>query len=183
MKLLNNIKYHNIRALIKSILIKVFYMGRFYIPGVFYIGYRSSIKLINSNARFNCGRKLHMHDHVVIKVKGSLSIGERCSINPFSRIIAHERITIGDRVLIAQFVSILDHDHSFSKDYGDIKFDSYISSPITIGNNVWIGDKVTIAKGVNIGNNVIIAANSVVTKDVPGNTLFGGVPGKVIKKI
>ena len=55
--------------------------------------------------------------------------------------------------------------------------------PITIGNNVWLADKVTITKGVTIGDNVIIAANSVVTKDIPSNTLAGGIPAQIIKNL
>lgn len=55
-----------------------------------------------------------------------------------------------------------------------------IAKPVTIGNDVWIGGNVTILPGVTIGNNCIIAAGAVVTKDVPDNTLVGGVPAKKI---
>ena len=58
-----------------------------------------------------------------------------------------------------------------------------ICIPVRIGNDVWIGGNATILPGVTIGNNVVIAAGAVVTKDVPDNTLIGGVPAKVIKTI
>ena len=58
-----------------------------------------------------------------------------------------------------------------------------IAKPVTIGNDVWIGGNVTILPGVNIGNNVVIAAGAVVTKDVPDNSLVGGVPAKIIKAL
>ena len=55
--------------------------------------------------------------------------------------------------------------------------------PVTIGNDVWIGGKVTITPGVTIGNNVVVAAGSVVTKNVPNNSLVAGVPAKVIRTL
>ena len=58
-----------------------------------------------------------------------------------------------------------------------------IAKPVRIGNDVWIGGNVTILPGVTIGNNVVVAAGAVVTKDVPDNTLVGGVPARLIKEI
>lgn len=58
-----------------------------------------------------------------------------------------------------------------------------IAKPVNIGNDVWIGGNVTILPGVTIGNNVIVAAGAVVTKDVPDNTLVGGVPARMIKTL
>ena len=58
-----------------------------------------------------------------------------------------------------------------------------IAKPVTIGNDVWIGGNVTILPGVNIGNNVVVAAGAVVTKDVPDNSLIGGVPAKIIREL
>ena len=55
--------------------------------------------------------------------------------------------------------------------------------PISVGNNVWIGGNVTVLTGVTIGNNVTIGAGSVVTRDIPDNTLAVGNPCRVIKSI
>ena len=52
-----------------------------------------------------------------------------------------------------------------------------------IGRNVWIGDKVTILGGVTIGDNVIIGAGSIVTLDIPSNSLAGGSPARVIRSL
>lgn len=57
------------------------------------------------------------------------------------------------------------------------------AKPVRIGSDVWIGGNVTILPGVTIGNNVVIAAGAVVTKDVPDNSLVGGVPAKIIREI
>ena len=58
-----------------------------------------------------------------------------------------------------------------------------IAKPVTIGNDVWMGANVVVLPGVTIGDNVVIAAGAVVTKDVPSNTLVGGVPAKKIRDL
>lgn len=55
------------------------------------------------------------------------------------------------------------------------------TKPISIGNDVWIGINVTILDGVNVGNGAIIAAGSVVNKDIPAYSIYGGVPAKLIR--
>jgi maltose O-acetyltransferase len=57
------------------------------------------------------------------------------------------------------------------------------AAPVRIGNDVWIGGNVTILPGVTIGNNVVVAAGAVVNKDVPDNSLVGGVPAKLIREL
>lgn len=58
-----------------------------------------------------------------------------------------------------------------------------VARPVTIGNDVWLGGNVTILPGVTIGNNVVVAAGAVVTKDVPDNSLVGGVPAQVLREL
>lgn len=57
------------------------------------------------------------------------------------------------------------------------------SAPIILGKNVWVGSNATILQGVTVGDNAVIAAGAVVTKDVPENTVVGGVPAKFINTI
>lgn len=89
-------------------------------------------------------------------------------------------VRIGDNCLIAPNVGIYTAGHSISPIN---RHKSGIAKPITIGNNVWIGGHVVIIGGVTIGDNSIIAAGSVVTKDIPSNSIFGGNPAKKIKDI
>ena len=122
-----------------------------------------------------------------LAASGKLEIGNNFTLNSYSRVIAYESIFIGDNVTIAQFVSILDHDHrSFVRRLDSDKelvFEGYNCKPIFIGSNVWIADKVSILKGVKIGSNVIIGANSVVTSDIPDFSIAVGVPAKVVKQL
>jgi len=127
--------------------------------------------------------RVEIRKHAVLRTSGQLSIGKDFFLNSYSRIVAHESVQIGDNVTIAQFVSILDHDHEFEFVDTQMVMNGFKTSAVVIGNNVWIGDKVTILRGVTVGNNVIIAANSVVKDDVPSGSLVAGVPVKIIKAL
>ena len=116
-------------------------------------------------------------------------LGNHVFINGGCNFLDGGTITIGDRVAIAPDVKLYTGYHSLDakerwKENKNGKL-SLISKvlPITIGNDVWIGGNVTILPGVNIGNNVVIAAGAVVTKDVPDNSLVGGVPATIIRKL
>ena len=58
-----------------------------------------------------------------------------------------------------------------------------ILSPVVIRKNAWIGANATILPGVTVGENAIVAAGAVVSKDMPANTIVGGVPAKIIRHI
>lgn len=91
-----------------------------------------------------------------------------------------ELLEIGENVFLHRGTIILTHDwaswcfvnshNDFLPSHGKVK----------IGNNVWLGENVTILKGVTIGNNVIIGLGSVVTKDIPSNSVAVGIPAKVV---
>jgi maltose O-acetyltransferase len=119
---------------------------------------------------------------------GQINIGEWCYIGVRSEIWSMESIKIGDRVLIAHDVNIMDgtahsldpnerHHHYrhimetghpvSSKDMPGVS-----SAPIVIEDDVWISFGATILKGVRIGKGSVIAARSIVTEDVPENVLY-----------
>jgi acetyltransferase-like isoleucine patch superfamily enzyme len=86
-------------------------------------------------------------------------------------------ITIEDNVLIAPKVSLLSEGHPI--DPNDRQ--SLVPGHILIKRNAWIGAGATILPGVTIGENSVVAAGAVVSKDVPANTVVGGIPAKQIK--
>lgn len=89
-------------------------------------------------------------------------------------------ITLGNNVHITEGVRFLTHDGGTLL-FRDKVPDLEITKPITIGDNVYIGNNVLLMPGVNVGNNVIIGAGAVVTKDIPDNSVAVGVPARVIK--
>ena len=89
-------------------------------------------------------------------------------------------ITIGKNVHITDGVKFINHDGGTLL-FRDKIPDLEITKPIKLGNNIYIGNNVIILPGVNIGDNVVIGAGAVITKDIPSNSVVGGVPAKIIK--
>ena len=122
-----------------------------------------------------------------LKYKPSISIGNGVTICGGFHISAVNSIKIGNRVLMGEYVTIVDNGHGNTERTtleiapGDRILS--VSDGITIEDNVWIGDKVSIVKGVTIGKGAVIGANSVVTKDVPAYSVVSGMPAKVIKQV
>ncbi len=109
----------------------------------------------------------------------NLKIGKNVFFNSGVKVQDQGGVTIEDGALIGHNVVIATLDHSLSPNQrGNV-----IPAPIHIGKNVWIGANATICKGVTIGDGAVIAAGAVVTGDVPENTVYGGIPAKLIKII
>lgn len=115
-----------------------------------------------------------------LKARGFLRAqGTGCSIVRDTVLVNPEWITIGDNVHLAScFLAC--HDGATVMLSAAFGMDLDGVGPITIGNNVFIGNGAMIMKGVTIGDNVVVAARAVVTHDVPSGTVVGGVPAKPI---
>ena len=88
-------------------------------------------------------------------------------------------ITIDDNVMLAPKVSLLSEGHLIAVNDRQ----TLTAGRIHIQKNAWIGAQATILQGVTIGENAVVAAGAVVSKDVPANTVVGGIPAKIIKTI
>lgn len=110
---------------------------------------------------------------------GPITVGNNVFINRDAYI--RPKTTIGDNVRIGPFVRIITDTHHIgpsSRRAGEAYFD-----PISIGEGTWIGASVTVLGGVTIGKGCIIAAGAIVARDVPDNTMYGGVPAKFIRDL
>ena len=110
-----------------------------------------------------------------------ISIGKRFFANFNFTVLDEARVTIGDDCFIGPNVSIYTACHSTDPIERNSRREW--AEPVTIGHNVWIGGSVTILPGVTIGNNVTIGAGSIVTRDIPSNSVAVGNPCKVVKKL
>lgn len=114
------------------------------------------------------------------KISGVIILGKYILISPGTSIRSAKKIKIGQSAMIASDVTITDSDWHGIYDRTD-----YVASPkeVLIEDNVWIGEKSIILKGTKIGANSIIGAGSVVSGEVPPNTIYAGNPAREIRKL
>jgi acetyltransferase-like isoleucine patch superfamily enzyme len=143
--------------------------------------------------------KIGLNSHIygtltTLSFGGKISIGNNSSVGDLSRIVSAKSISIGDRVMIAHNVNILDNNshpldaqlrhEDFIANYNrnpkefDLK-----AATISIEDDVWIGFNTIILKGVRIGRGAIIGAGSVVTKDVDPWTINVGNPLRCVERV
>ncbi|MGZ5219060.1 MAG: sugar O-acetyltransferase [Chitinophagaceae bacterium] len=109
----------------------------------------------------------------------NINIGKNVFVNHACTFMDRGGITIGDNVLIGPKVNLITTNHPINP----AERRATISNPIVIKKGAWIGAGATILPGVTVGENAIVAAGAVVSKDVPGNVIVGGIPAKIIKAI
>jgi len=145
-------------------------------------------------------------DHVSVYAASQFSIGENatCSIGDYTLlvgalVVADERVEIGSHCLISWNVGIADSDFHplsaalrkldavalapYAPDRPPRPREAIRAKPVVIKDNVWIGMNAIVLKGVTIGENSIVAAGSVVTKDVPPNSIVAGNPAVIVKEV
>lgn len=106
-------------------------------------------------------------------------IGKRVFINHGCSFLDLGGITIEDEVLIGPQVKLVTENHPLDPKTRK----GLVTKPILIKKNAWIGAGATILPGVTVGENAVVAAGAVVSKDVPDNTVVGGVPAKTLRSI
>ena len=115
--------------------------------------------------------------------RGQVIVGGQTWVGPNCSFYTHPNasIVIGDRCDIAPEVSFVTGSHVLGT--SERRAGDGCTKPIFIGNGCWIGARATILGGVRVGNGSVVAAGAVVTKDVPENSLAGGVPARLIRQL
>ncbi|MDD3810645.1 MAG: sugar O-acetyltransferase [Erysipelotrichaceae bacterium] len=111
----------------------------------------------------------------------NIRLGENVFINFNNYFMDGAQITIGDNVFIGPSCGFYTATHPIK--YHERNKGLEKALPIKVGDNCWIGANVSIMPGVTIGSGCVIAAGAVVTKDVPDNSMVGGVPATIIRII
>lgn len=130
---------------------------------------------------------------IISENEGKVIVGNNTSIRSYVSIRCSNSITIGSNVIFSFNIVVTDNNNhplhpedrlamiksGMSTEFWSLKHS--LNAPVIIGDNVWIGQNSFILKGVSIGNNSIVAAATVVTKNVPENSICAGNPGRIVK--
>jgi acetyltransferase-like isoleucine patch superfamily enzyme len=135
------------------------------------------------NLAKSCGDNVSIQPNVFLFNIHLISFGNNVSVHPMCYIDGAGKIEIGNDVSIAHSSSILSTNHKWDDVSVPIKYNKETFSKVTIDNDVWIGCGCRILAGVTINRRTVVAAGAVVTVDVEPNSVYGGVPAKLIKKI
>ncbi|MCR4803969.1 MAG: acyltransferase [Lachnospiraceae bacterium] len=153
-------------GMLKMTWIKLFHLTKFKGPIVSWISPLTEITI--DGGKLEIGKNFKMRDGAKIRVrKGAIcQIGNNSFVNSNGMIVCHEKIIVGENVEFGPNVQLYDHDHDFRVE-GGLKAGKFKTSPIVIGDNVWIGANTVILRGTTIGNHAVIGAGSVVKGNVP----------------
>ena len=111
----------------------------------------------------------------------NIEVGENFYANHGLVILDAGKVMFGDNVFIAPSCGFHTSGHPIDFERRNLGLE--YAQPITVGNNVWIGAGVQVMPGVTIGSNVVIGSGSIVTKNIPDNTVAVGNPCRVLRKI
>lgn len=127
----------------------------------------------------HCGKQVNIEKGAVFSPK--VSLGDYSGIGIGARI--YGSCHIGDHVIMGANVTIISRNHAFARTDIPMRYQGFEAErPVTIGDDVWIGDRVIILPGVHVGNGCILGAGAVVTKDIPDFSVAVGVPARVVKR-
>lgn len=170
------------RANIKCAFIKIVSGSRFtYHP---FIRINSNVELrIDKNSFMSFGKGVLVDPRTIISSTdgGCLKLGTMVGVNSNSMIMCHDSISIGDNTIMGPGVYIYDHDHVFDSTTG-VRRNEYVTAPISIGKNCWIGANAVILRGTTIGDNCLIAAGCVVKGDYPNGSVIIQKREEIIKQ-
>jgi serine acetyltransferase len=132
-------------------------------------------------ARWYIGDRVSLGAGVMLIVGegASLTLGNDVRITHYTVIGVEDSISIADRTQVGEHCSIRDHEHDASA--RSMHAGAVVCSPVSIGQDSWIGRGVAVLKGVRIGAGAVIGANAVVRGDIPQDAVAVGIPARVIR--
>lgn len=146
---------------------------------------RSFPRLLRSRALGRLGSDINrsavINAHVTIAGRANLTVGARTFLNEGIYLDLSEQITIGKDCAIGHQVLFTTATHQLAK--AGRRAGPAVVRPIVVGDGTWIGSRATILPGVTIGSGSVVGSGAVVTSDIPNNSVYAGVPARLIRAL
>lgn len=165
---------------------KIFSFGRHNISNSVFVGKR--VKTLEKRY-LHMGNQCKLHDNVYVDAlsRDGVRLGDRVILGRGTRIectgslkYVGKGVMIGNDVVAGQFIRFHSENHNYEDMDTLIKDQGVNHKGIIVGDNCWIGSGVVFLDGASIANGCVVAANAVITKQFPENSIVGGVPAKII---
>lgn len=137
---------------------------------------------VGSNTLVMHGSVLHVYNFRGLPQSG-IWIGQDSLIGEFNVIRGQGGVRIGNRVYTSPMVQLIAVNHVFDDPNRPFVEQGITARGIVVEDDVWIGSAAVITDGVTIGRGAVVAAGAVVTRDVPPQTVVGGVPARVLRRV
>jgi acetyltransferase-like isoleucine patch superfamily enzyme len=129
----------------------------------------------NKGSIVELGKKIRIHSGSKVKVRknAKLIIGDNVKINYFCIIACRKEISIGEGTEFGPSVYLYDHDHDYKKGLkANSNEETFVETPIVIGENCWIGANTVILRGTKLGDNCVVGAGCVIKGEYPDRTVI-----------
>src|SRR3954468_13452382 len=120
------------------------------------------------------GCKIRVHEGEV-RIGAKSVLGQECTIS------AYQHVSIGRECVVADRVMLIDFDHGMVDVERPIRLQGIYKRDVRVGHNCWIGYGACILRGVTVGDNAVIGTSTVVTKDLPANSVVAGAPARILR--
>src|SRR5215213_6612328 len=161
--------------------LKLRWRGRLETDGLCFVGPGVTFE-IGKGARVRLGRWSWIgHGSKIRAHEGEVEIGAKTVMGQECTISAFQHVSIGRECIVADRVMLIDFDHGVVEVERPIRMQGIYKRDVRVGHNCWIGYGACILRGATIGDNSVIGTNTVVTKDLPPNSVAAGAPARVLR--
>ena len=137
---------------------------------------------ISKKGTVKFGRFVWIGDRTKIRChEGEVEIGKKTVVGQEATISAYQRVVIGEQCVIADRAMFIDFDHGIVEVERPIRTQGIYKRDVVVGSNIWVGYGAAFLRGVTVGDNSVIGTSAVVARDVPANSVVGGIPARVIR--
>ena len=169
------------RLVLRWAWLRVRWRGRLVTDGLCFVGPGVELE-IGRDATLRLGRWSWIGHGTKIRVhEGEVEIGAKSVLGQECTISAYQRIEIGRECIVADRVMLIDFDHGVVEVERPIRHQGIYKRDVRVGHNCWIGYGACILRGATVGDNSVVGTSSVVTRDLPDNSVSAGVPAQVLR--